>query len=63
MSEVWFSSLDVFIIYVSLAGVMDVEVDILDFLVPVENNKTLFVWDIRSGPTEAEVYVSPAETT
>lgn len=35
------------------------EVDILEFLVPVENNKTLFVWDIQPSHTEAQIYVSP----
>ena len=38
-------------------GVM--EVDILEFQVPVENNKTLFVWDIQPSHTEAQIYVSP----
>ncbi|XP_071320038.1 RAD52 motif-containing protein 1 isoform X3 [Trachinotus anak] len=33
------------------------EVDILEFVVPVENNKTLFVWDIQPSLTEAEIYV------
>ncbi|XP_071320028.1 RAD52 motif-containing protein 1 isoform X2 [Trachinotus anak] len=32
------------------------EVDILEFVVPVENNKTLFVWDIQPSLTEAEIY-------
>ncbi|XP_077476060.1 RAD52 motif-containing protein 1 [Stigmatopora argus] len=32
------------------------EVDLLDFLVPVENNKTLFVWNIRQEFTEAQVH-------
>ncbi|GLD71117.1 RAD52 motif-containing protein 1 isoform X1, partial [Lates japonicus] len=32
------------------------EVDVLEFLVPVENNKTLFVWDIQPVHTEAEIY-------
>ena len=35
------------------------EVDILEFQVPVENNKTLFVWDIQPSHTEAQIYVSP----
>ncbi|XP_070779935.1 RAD52 motif-containing protein 1 [Enoplosus armatus] len=35
---------------------MDVEVDILEFQVPVENNKTLFVWDIQPSLTEAQIY-------
>ncbi|CAB1425261.1 unnamed protein product [Pleuronectes platessa] len=34
--------------------VMDVE--ILEFVVPVENNKTLFVWNIQSLLTEAQIY-------
>ncbi|XP_040011305.1 RAD52 motif-containing protein 1 isoform X3 [Xiphias gladius] len=33
------------------------EVDILEFVVPVENSKTLFVWDIQPSLTEAEIYV------
>lgn len=41
----------------SCAGEM--EVDVLEFVVPVENNKTLFVWDIQPSLTEAEIYVSP----
>ncbi|XP_047428061.1 RAD52 motif-containing protein 1 [Mugil cephalus] len=32
------------------------EVDILEFRVPVENNKTLFVWDIQPSLTEAQIY-------
>ncbi|KAM9843068.1 RAD52 motif-containing protein 1 isoform 2-T2 [Aulostomus maculatus] len=32
------------------------DVDILEFLVPVENNKTLFVWDIQPGHAEARIY-------
>ncbi|XP_056262297.1 RAD52 motif-containing protein 1 isoform X2 [Pseudoliparis swirei] len=32
------------------------EVDILEFKVPVENHKTLFVWDIQPELTEAQVY-------
>ncbi|CAJ1075521.1 RAD52 motif-containing protein 1 [Xyrichtys novacula] len=32
------------------------EVDILEFKVPVENNKTLFVWDIQPSLPEAEIY-------
>lgn len=32
------------------------QVDILEFQVPVENNKTLFVWDIQPGSTEAQLY-------
>lgn len=37
------------------------EVDILDFLVPVENNKTLLVWDIQPSHTEDQVCVSLSE--
>ncbi|XP_026202336.1 RAD52 motif-containing protein 1 isoform X2 [Anabas testudineus] len=33
------------------------EVDILEFVVPVENNKTLFVWDIQPSFTEPQIYV------
>ncbi|XP_044037867.1 RAD52 motif-containing protein 1 isoform X2 [Siniperca chuatsi] len=32
------------------------EVDVLEFKVPVENNKTLFVWDIQPSHTEAQIY-------
>uniref|UniRef100_A0A3Q3GUS8 RAD52 motif-containing protein 1 n=1 Tax=Labrus bergylta TaxID=56723 RepID=A0A3Q3GUS8_9LABR len=32
------------------------EVDILEFQVPLENNKTLFVWDIQPSYTEAHIY-------
>ncbi|AWP19364.1 putative RAD52 motif-containing protein 1 isoform 2 [Scophthalmus maximus] len=32
------------------------EVTVLDFLVPVENNKTLFVWNIESFLCEAQIY-------
>ncbi|XP_051249621.1 RAD52 motif-containing protein 1 [Dicentrarchus labrax] len=32
------------------------EVDILEFQVPVENNKTLFVWNIQPSHTEARIY-------
>ncbi|XP_054615026.1 RAD52 motif-containing protein 1 isoform X2 [Dunckerocampus dactyliophorus] len=32
------------------------EVDIVEFVVPVENNKSLFVWDIEAGITEASIY-------
>ncbi|XP_029015271.1 RAD52 motif-containing protein 1 isoform X2 [Betta splendens] len=34
------------------------EVDILEFVVPVENNKSLFVWDIQPTLTEAQIYDS-----
>ncbi|XP_068581825.1 RAD52 motif-containing protein 1 isoform X2 [Cebidichthys violaceus] len=33
------------------------EVDVLEFKVPVENSKTLFVWDIQPSHTEDQVYV------
>ncbi|XP_041830928.1 RAD52 motif-containing protein 1 [Melanotaenia boesemani] len=32
------------------------EVDILEFRVPVDNNKTVFVWDIQPFLTEAQIY-------
>ncbi|KAM4531552.1 RAD52 motif-containing protein 1 [Odontesthes bonariensis] len=32
------------------------EVDILEFRVPLENNKTVFVWDIQPSLTEAHIY-------
>uniref|UniRef100_A0A1A7XCZ4 RAD52 motif-containing protein 1 n=1 Tax=Iconisemion striatum TaxID=60296 RepID=A0A1A7XCZ4_9TELE len=32
------------------------EVDVLEFRVPVENNKSLFVWDIQAVLTEAQIY-------
>lgn len=37
---------------------MELEVDVLEFRVPTENNKTLFVWDILPDHSEAYVYVS-----
>ncbi len=37
---------------------MDIEVDIIDFKVPLENNKTIFVWDIQPTFSEAYIYVS-----
>ncbi|KAM9393968.1 RAD52 motif-containing protein 1 isoform 1-T1 [Pholidichthys leucotaenia] len=33
------------------------EVDVLEFRVPVENNKTLFVWEIQPTHTAAQIYV------
>ncbi|XP_031735845.1 RAD52 motif-containing protein 1-like isoform X3 [Anarrhichthys ocellatus] len=33
------------------------EVDVLEFKVPVQNNKTLFVWDIQPSHTQDQVYV------
>lgn len=35
---------------------MELEVDVLEFRVPTENNKTLFVWDILPDHSEAYVY-------
>ncbi|XP_077940432.1 uncharacterized protein LOC120828058 isoform X5 [Gasterosteus aculeatus] len=35
----------------------EMEVDILEFRVPVDNNKTLFVWDIQPSHSEAQIYV------
>ncbi|XP_042372852.1 RAD52 motif-containing protein 1 [Plectropomus leopardus] len=32
------------------------EVDVLEFRVPVESNKTLFVWDIQPSQPEAQIY-------
>lgn len=32
------------------------EVDILEFQIPVENTKTLFVWDIQPSHSEAEIF-------
>ncbi|KTF86289.1 hypothetical protein cypCar_00041443 [Cyprinus carpio] len=37
---------------------MDIEVDIIDFKVPLENNKTIFVWDIQPTFSEAYIYES-----
>lgn len=37
---------------------MDIEADLIEFKVPVENNKTLFVWNILPKFSEAEIYVS-----
>lgn len=37
--------------------VMDIE--ILEFQVPTENNKMLLVWDIEPSHTKAQVHVSP----
>ncbi|XP_054464084.1 RAD52 motif-containing protein 1 [Anoplopoma fimbria] len=33
------------------------EVDVLEFRVPVEDNKTLFVWNIQPSHTEAQIHV------
>lgn len=35
------------------------EIEILEFQVPAENNKMLLVWDIEPNHTKAQVYVSP----
>ncbi|KAI4892948.1 hypothetical protein NFI96_032356 [Prochilodus magdalenae] len=35
---------------------MEIEVDIIEFRVPVENNKTLFIWDIQASFSEAHIY-------
>ncbi|MGH0150371.1 UNVERIFIED_CONTAM: hypothetical protein FKN15_020493 [Acipenser sinensis] len=40
---------------------MDIEVDLIEFKVPVENNKTLFVWNILPKFSEAEIYNSVDE--
>ncbi|XP_026882540.2 RAD52 motif-containing protein 1 isoform X2 [Electrophorus electricus] len=35
---------------------MDIEVDIIEFKVPTENNKTIFIWDIQPSLSEAFIY-------
>ncbi|XP_051995566.1 RAD52 motif-containing protein 1 [Xyrauchen texanus] len=35
---------------------MEIEVDIIEFKVPLENNKTIFIWDIKSTFSEAYIY-------
>lgn len=35
------------------------EIEILEFQVPTENNKMLLVWDIEPNHTKTQVYVSP----
>ncbi|MBN3271572.1 RDM1 protein, partial [Polyodon spathula] len=40
---------------------MDIEADLVEFKVPVENNKTLFVWNILPKFSEAEIYNSVEE--
>ncbi|KAL6460619.1 hypothetical protein MHYP_G00305850 [Metynnis hypsauchen] len=35
---------------------MDIEVDLVEFRVPVENNKTIFIWDIQASFSEAFIY-------
>lgn len=42
---------------------MELEVDVLEFRVPTENNKTLFVWDILPDHSEAAIYVSVLKTS
>ncbi|XP_048053620.1 RAD52 motif-containing protein 1 isoform X2 [Megalobrama amblycephala] len=37
---------------------MDIEVDIIEFKVPLENNKTIFIWDIQPTFSEAHIYES-----
>uniref|UniRef100_A0A673HU66 Zgc:103564 n=1 Tax=Sinocyclocheilus rhinocerous TaxID=307959 RepID=A0A673HU66_9TELE len=37
---------------------MDMEVDIIEFKVPLENNKSIFVWDIQPTFSEAYIYES-----
>ncbi|KAJ8345454.1 hypothetical protein SKAU_G00296470, partial [Synaphobranchus kaupii] len=37
---------------------MDIEADIIEFKVPYENNKTLFIWDILPTLSEAFIYES-----
>ncbi|CAB1341541.1 unnamed protein product [Coregonus sp. 'balchen'] len=37
---------------------MEVEVDVIEFRVPIENNKTLFVWNIQPIFSEAFIYES-----
>lgn len=36
------------------------EIEVLEFQVPAENNKMLLVWGIEPGHTRAQVQVSPA---
>lgn len=36
------------------------ELDILEFRIPVENNKTLLVWDIEPNLSPLQIYVSLA---
>ncbi|KAI5091074.1 RAD52 motif-containing protein 1 [Silurus meridionalis] len=37
---------------------MDLEADIIEFRVPTENNKTLFIWEIQPSHSEAFIYES-----
>uniref|UniRef100_A0A0E9TKB9 Uncharacterized protein n=1 Tax=Anguilla anguilla TaxID=7936 RepID=A0A0E9TKB9_ANGAN len=37
---------------------MEIEADIIEFKVPNEDDKTLFVWDILPTLSEAFIYVS-----
>ncbi|KAL4657823.1 RAD52 motif-containing protein 1 isoform X1 [Arapaima gigas] len=42
----------------SRVGVMDIDAEVIEFRVPTENNKTLFVWDIPARFSEANIYES-----
>lgn len=35
------------------------DVEIVEFVVPKENDKTLFVWNMRSSLSEIQIHVSP----
>lgn len=35
---------------------MEIEVEVIEFRVPAENNKTIFIWDIQTGFSEAFIY-------
>ncbi|XP_060713319.1 RAD52 motif-containing protein 1 isoform X1 [Tachysurus vachellii] len=37
---------------------MDLEADIIEFTVPTENNKTIFIWDIKPSYSQAFIYES-----
>lgn len=43
-----------------LCSAAGMEVDVLEFRVPAENNKFVIVWDIQPVLTEAQIYVSPS---
>ncbi|KAL0992711.1 hypothetical protein UPYG_G00097250 [Umbra pygmaea] len=47
-----------YLVTVASITAMDIEVDIIEFRVPTENNKTLFVWDIQAAFSEAFIYES-----
>ena len=36
----------------------EMEVDIIEFKVPTESNKALFIWDLEHGYSHAYIYVS-----